>query len=324
MNHFSYLRPATLAEALALLRTHAEARPLAGGQSLLAAMKLGLSAPTHLVDLQDLEALQAIRLDNDGCLQIGALATHAAVAASPLVRDFCPMLAALAGGIADQQVREAGTLGGALAHNDPAACWPAGVLALGATLCTDRREIAADDYFQGLYTTALEPGELLTAVRFARPLQAAYHKHEQPASRFALVGVALARFADGTVRVAITGLGQGVVRHAAAEQALCRHWHHDALLGVALDTGAAHGDIHASAAYRVHLAGVWCRRLVQRLATEATPSPPSPGALAAPPAAIAPAHQAPPLHRSPHAQTGAPAPQAATGPWAWLRRLIGR
>ncbi len=265
MNHFDYLRPQSLADALALLRQHgSEARPLAGGQSLLAAMKLGLSAPTHLIDLQDIRALREIRL-KDNQLHIGALATHANVAESPLVQGFCPMLAALAGGIADQQVREAGTLGGALAHNDPAACWPAGVLAMGATICTDRRRIAADDFFQGMYTTALEPGELLTSVRFPRVLQAAYHKHEQAASRFALVGVAMVRFTDGAVRVALTGLGQGVVRHAGAEAALRHRWHADALQGVALTEDMAHGDVHASAAYRVHLAGVWCRRLVQEL-----------------------------------------------------------
>jgi carbon-monoxide dehydrogenase medium subunit len=313
---FHYLRPQSLPDALALLRQHgSDARPLAGGQSLLAAMKLGLSSPTHLVDLQDIPALREIRLKNDH-LRIGALATHADVAASPLVQGFCPMLAALAGGIADQQVREAGTLGGALAHNDPAACWPAGVLALGATLCTDRREIAADAFFQGMYQTALAPGELLTAVHFPRTLQAAYHKQEQPASRFALVGVAVARSTDGSVRVALTGLGNGVVRHPAAEQALQRRWHADALANVALAEEAAQGDLHASAAYRAHLAGVWCRRLVQRMVEQAPPStgePEDTGGQALPGSGAA--------TSLPHAQPSAP--PANSGWRGWLRRLTG-
>ncbi len=319
MNHFDYLRPQSLAEALALLQQHgSEARPLAGGQSLLAAMKLGLSAPTHLIDLQDIRALREIRL-KDNQLHIGALATHANVAESPLVQGFCPMLAALAGGIADQQVREAGTLGGALAHNDPAACWPAGVLAMGATICTDRRRIAADDFFQGMYTTALEPGELLTSVRFPRVLQAAYHKHEQAASRFALVGVAMARLTDGAVRVALTGLGQGVVRHASAEAALRHRWHTDALHGVALTEDTAHGDVHASAAYRVHLAGVWCRRLVQELVAEDLQATSS-GSDTEPDARTRAARDA---HTPVPEVSAAPRP-AASGLRGWLRRLTGR
>ncbi len=326
MTPFGYLRPKSLPEALALLQQHgSEARPLAGGQSLLAAMKLGLSAPTHLVDLQDIRALREIRL-KDNQLHIGALATHADVAESPLVQGFCPMLAALAGGIADQQVREVGTLGGALAHNDPAACWPAGVLAMGATVCTDRRQIAADDFFQGMYATALAPGELLTSVRFPRVLQAAYHKHEQAASRFAMVGVAMARFGDGAVRVALTGLGQGAVRHTAAEAALRYLWHADALQGVALVEDAAQGDVHASAAYRVHLAGVWCRRLVQQLAAEDVLTTVNETNGDTEIDGEAEARTKPPMAGDPHAPVPAApsaASPAASGLRGWLRRLTG-
>lgn len=281
MTPFAYLRPATIAEASAMLLEHGEARLLAGGQSLLAAMKLGLSAPTHLVDLQDIADLQAIEVDAQDRLVIGAMVPHARVASAPVVRAFCPMLAELAEGIADPQVREVGTLGGSLANNDPAACWPAGVLALGASLVTNRREIPADGFFQGLFATALEPGELITAVRFPRALWAAYSKQEQPASRFALVGVALARLPAGglpRMRVAITGLGHGVVRWHAAEQALA----HGATTGAALRDLAlppteAAADLHASAEYRAHLAGVLCRRLAagigEAVAPERTATP---------------------------------------------------
>ena len=249
---------------------------MAGGQSLLAAMRLGLSAPAQLIDLQDLPELHGIAV-RDKVLHIGAMQTHASIAQSPVVRAFCPMLAALAAGIADQQVRSVGTLGGALAHNDPAGCWPAGVLALGATLLTSQRQIAADDFFQGLFCTALRPGELLLAVRFEPALAAAYYKQEQAASRFALLGVAVARLpvargaGQARVRVALTGLGSGVRRWAAAEQALTAHWGAAALDGLQLPANAALGDVHAGADYRAHLAGVLCRRLVSRLGQQPAP-----------------------------------------------------
>lgn len=282
MHAFQYLRPTSLEEAAALLGEHAQARLLAGGQSLLAAMKLGLSAPTHLIDLQDVPGLGSIRLHGDS-LDIGAMASHAQVAASPVVRAFSPMLAQLAGGIADQQVRQVGTLGGSLANNDPAACWPAGILALDARLATNQRDIAADDFFQGLYATALRPGEVLTGVRFRRPAAACYMKHAQPASHFALVGVAVARFDGDTgdmVRVAVTGLGQGVLRWPQAEQALCARWSVAALDELDLPVEHALGDIHASAGYRAHLTGVMARRAVAAMTGEsprrgyrATPAP---------------------------------------------------
>jgi carbon-monoxide dehydrogenase medium subunit len=189
---------------------------------------------------------------------------HARVAASPLVHARAPMLSGLAHGIGDQQVRNRGTLGGSIANADPAACWPAGVLALNGTVCTDRREIAADDFFTGLFGTALAPDEIVCGVRFPAAAQAHYLKFEQPASRFALTGVAVARTGAG-VRAAVTGLGNGVWRWAAAEQALSRHFAPDALQDLAVDPAEASGDIHASAEYRAHLAAVLTRRAVKRI-----------------------------------------------------------
>lgn len=277
MNKLDFHRPASLAEALALMPASGDGGQawLAGGQSLLAAMKLGMAKPSLLVDLQDVPGLCDIRVETgpDGApaLWIGAMATHASVAASETVRTFAPGLAALAGGIADAQVRAMGTIGGSLAHNDPAACWPAGVLAAGATIVTSQREIVADAYFQGLYTTALEAGELIVGVRFPRLQGLHYLKFEQPASRFALVGLAVAHSGAGQVRVAVTGLGMGIVRWPGAEQALCGHFGLPALSAIAPESLQALGDLHASGAYRCHLAGVLVRRCVAALTGEALP-----------------------------------------------------
>lgn len=278
MNALDFHRPASLAEALALMPASADGGQawLAGGQSLLAAMKLGMATPSVLVDLQDVPGLRDIRVESNGpdgadTLWIGAMATHASVAASATVRGFAPGLAALAGGIADAQVRTMGTIGGSLAHNDPAACWPTGVMAAGATIVTVRREIAADDYFQGLYSTALEPGELIVGVRFPRLQGLHYLKFEQPASRFALVGVAVAHTGPGQVRVAVTGLGMGITRWPGAEHALGGRFGLAALSAVPFDDLTALGDLHASACYRCHLAGVLARRCVAALTGEALP-----------------------------------------------------
>lgn len=294
MQHFEFLRPASLDVALQSIRAHPDARWLAGGQSLLAAMRLGLSAPSHLIDLQDIPGLQDIRLDGD-TLQLGAMVTHARVAASDVVRRFCPMLAELAAGIADAQIRAVGTVGGALANNDPAACWPAGMLALDACFVTDRRTIPADAFFTGLYATALQAGEMLLAVRIPRPDAAHYIKQEQMASRFALVGVAVARFATGaqsTVRIAVIGMGQGVQRWVDAEQRLSAQWAVAQLDGLAWNPSAALGDLHASADYRAHLARVLCRRCIAAIALpgNATVQDLSPPARPQAPA---------PVHRSP-------------------------
>lgn len=288
MNRFEVVCPTSMTSALALMQPSATGtepltdadRPvwLAGGQSLLAAMRLGMAAPGKLVDLQDVPDLRSIRIENgaDGqaSLWIGAMATHASVAASEIVRDWAPGLAHLAGHIADAQVRNMGTIGGSLAHNDPAACWPAGVLSSGAVIVTSQRDIPADAYFQGLYSTALTPGELIQGVRFPRVQGFHYVKFEQPASRFGLVGVAVTRTNESTshIRVAVTGLGTGVIRWRQAELALEGAFDFSSLQALeAADAQGrsigleALGDLHASATYRCHLALVLVRQSVAAL-----------------------------------------------------------
>ncbi|MBU3649732.1 MAG: carbon monoxide dehydrogenase, partial [Limnohabitans sp.] len=213
MYAFEYQRPSQLDEALRAIAAGGQA--LAGGQTLIASLKQRLAAPETLIDLGQIAALQGIRLAGNR-LVIGAMARHAEVAAHPLVRERLPALAELAGGIGDRQVRAMGTLGGSVANNDPAACYPSAVLALGATVVTSQRTLAADDFFQGVYTTALGADELITAIEFPLPKRAAYAKFRQPASRFALIGVFVAE-TDAGVRVAITGAGNGVFRPAGLE-----------------------------------------------------------------------------------------------------------
>jgi carbon-monoxide dehydrogenase medium subunit len=260
MHAFDHARPARLADAV-----HAaggdNVKVLAGGQSLLPAMRLGLAAPDALVDLADLAELRGIRVA-DGSVRIGAMATHAEVAASADVAAAIPALARLAGQIGDMQVRNRGTLGGSLANNDPAACYPAAVLGLGATVHTDRRDIAADDFFLGLYTTALEEDELITAVSFPVPDHAAWEKFKQPASRFSLVGVFVSRGPMG-VRVAVTGAGAGgVFRVSALEDALAADPSPAACERIAIDPAELNSDLHASAAYRAALIPVLTARAV--------------------------------------------------------------
>ncbi len=266
MTPFNYRRAASVADAIACLREDPDAKVLAGGQSLLAAMKLRFAAPSQLIDLQGVPELNDLRElpGPAGGLWVGAMCTHARVAASPLVRRLAPMLARLAHGIGDQQVRNRGTLGGSISNADPAACWPAGVMALNATVCTDRRELPVDDFFQGLFTTALAPDELVCGVKFPAVVPAHYIKFEQPASRFALTGVAVAQLPAG-VRVAVTGLGNGIYRWRAAEAALSARFAPEVLQGLSVDAAEASGDIHASAGYRAHLAAVLTRRAVQHL-----------------------------------------------------------
>lgn len=222
-------------------------------------MKTRLAAPSDLVVIGTLPELRGIRRDGDR-LEIGAAMTHAEVAADPLVRETIPALAALAGSIGDVQVRHRGTMGGSVANNDPAADYPAAVLALDAILVTSDREIAAGDWFQGLYATALEPGEVLTAIRFRIPAQAGYAKMRNPASRYALAAAFVARHASGD-RIAITGAGaDGVFRWTEAEAALARDFSSAALNGLALDPALMSGDIHAAPDFRAHLAAVCTRR----------------------------------------------------------------
>jgi carbon-monoxide dehydrogenase medium subunit len=260
MYAFTLEQPKTLADAKRLAAGGAQA--LAGGQTLIASMKQRLLRPENLVDLGGIDVLRGIQVDGKQVV-IGAMTTHADVAASAEVRKHLPALAALAEGIGDRQVRAMGTMGGSVANNDPAACYPSAVLALGATVVTDRREIAADAFFQGLYTTALEPGELITAIRFPIPTKAAYAKFRQPASRFAMLGVFVAHTASG-VRVAITGGGNGVCRHAGLEAALSKSFTPEAVTGVAIDPADFSGDLHASAAYRAHLVKVQTQAAVRQ------------------------------------------------------------
>ena len=285
----AYLRPRSIAEVTQCLASFPDAQLLAGGQSLLAAWRLGLCKPTHFVDLQDVPDLNDIRAEGES-LWVGAMCTHAQIACHPLVVSQIPMLSALANGIADAQIRNVGSIGGALANNDPAACWPAGVLAMNASIVTNHRVISADTFFQGLFSTALQQGEWILGVRFPRVAWAHYLKFEQAASRFALVGVAVARSMHGQVRVAITGLGQGITRWADAETALTSKWGVDALNALAFDARAAQTDIHASAHYRAHLVSVLCRRAVATDTGESAAMPirtaemlarptPSPGSL---------------------------------------------
>jgi carbon-monoxide dehydrogenase medium subunit len=262
MPNATYHRPATLAEAGKLLQADEDARLLAGGQSLLPSMRLGLLAPAALIDLAGLAELGGIRVDGKN-LVIGAMTTHAAVAESRDVQSRLPALAALAAGIGDRQVRNRGTLGGSIANNDPAADYPAAVLGLGATVRTDRRTIGADDFFKGLFETALAAGEIISAVSFPVPERAGYAKFPQPASRFALVGVFVAQ-SGRAVRVAVTGAGPCVFRATAVEEALARKFAPDSCDGVRIAATALNSDMHGSAEYRAQLIPVLARRAVQQ------------------------------------------------------------
>jgi aerobic carbon-monoxide dehydrogenase medium subunit len=261
MYAFTFERPASLAEA-----TRAAAaggtKLLAGGQTLLASMKLRLASPEKLVDLGGIAELAGVRREGNN-LVIGAMTRHADVAANADVKSAIPALAELAGGIGDRQVRAMGTIGGSLANNDPAACYPAGALALNATVQTTKRKIAADDFFQGMFMTALEDGELITAVSFPVAKRAAYMKFKQPASRFALIGVCVAQ-TDSGVRVAVTGGGNGVFRHTGLEQALAKSFTPEAAAAVKVDASTLSSDLHASAAYRANLISVMTQRAVAK------------------------------------------------------------
>lgn len=262
MYAFTLEKPATLADAQKAAA--AGAKPLAGGQTLLASMKLRLSDPGQLVDLGGIKELAGIRREGNA-LVIGAMTRHIDVANSAEVAAAIPALAHLAGHIGDKQVRAMGTMGGSVANNDPAACYPSAVLGLGATVHTTKRKIAADDFFQGMFTTALEDGELITAISFPIPKKAAYLKFNQPASRFALIGVFVAQ-TDGGVRVAVTGAGNGVFRHAGLEVALNASFTAQSAAGVKISADDCSADLHASAAYRANLISVLTQRAVAQLA----------------------------------------------------------
>ena len=264
MDDFTFHRPSTVAEAQKAVRGADEGKFMAGGQSLLPVMKLDMAEPSDVVSLTGLEELRGIRREGEA-LVIGAGMTHAEVSESAEVRDAIPALAGLAGAIGDAQVRNRGTLGGSVAHNDPAADYPAALLALGATVTTDRREISADDFFMGMFETPLEQDEVITSVRFPVPESAAYAKFPNPASKYAVAAVMVAR-GGGGVRVAVTGAGQGVFRATAMEDALASDFSTDALAGIEVDAGGLLSDTDASADYRAHLVSVMARRAVEECA----------------------------------------------------------
>ncbi|GAA4347789.1 FAD binding domain-containing protein [Variovorax defluvii] len=260
MYAFTLERPATVADAAKLAA--AGGKPLAGGQTLLASMKLRLAAPEQLVDLSGIQELSGIKKEGNA-LVIGAMTRHLDVGASAEVKSAFPALAWLADHIGDRQVRAMGTIGGSLANNDPSACYPSAVLGSGATVVTNQREIAADDFFQGLFTTALQDGELITAVRFTIPKRAAYEKLRQKASNFPLVGIFVTQ-GDAGVRVAVTGAGNGVFRHKGLEDALAKSFTPEAAAGVKIDAEGLNSDLHASAAYRANLISVLTQRAVRK------------------------------------------------------------
>ena len=262
MYAFDYHRPSSLAEAEALLS--GEATLMAGGQTLIPTLKLRLAQPSAVIDIGGIAELGGIGVDG-GTVSIGATARHADVAGSAEVQGAIPALAQMASGIGDAQVRHMGTIGGSVANNDPAADYPAAVVALGATVHTNRRQIAGDDFFTGMFETALGDGEIITKVTFPVPQAAAYAKFPNPASRYALVGVMVARTGGG-VRVAVTGAGACVFRVAAMENALAANFSAGAIDGISVPADSLNGDIHGSAEYRAHLVGVMAKRAVGQAA----------------------------------------------------------
>ncbi len=260
MYDFAYHRPGSLADAARLAKNE-DAKLMAGGMTLIPTLKQRLAKPSDVIDLGGLKDLVGIKVEA-GKITIGALTPHAQVAGSKDVQKALPALAALAEAIGDPQVRNRGTIGGSLANNDPAADYPAAALGLGATIQTNERSIAADDYFKGMFETALKPGEVITAISFPVPEKAGYSKFPNPASRYAVIGVFVAKGAQG-VRVAVTGAGNGVFRVKAMEDALGKKWAAEALNGTGVPASQCNGDIHASSEYRAHLIGVMAKRAVQ-------------------------------------------------------------
>jgi carbon-monoxide dehydrogenase medium subunit len=259
MYEFEYHRPTSLDDAAKMLGNE-DAKLVAGGMTLIPTLKLRLAKPSDLVDLGALSQLKGITEEGDAVV-IGAMTRHADVNRSPVVQRGIPALAAMAGMIGDPAVRNRGTIGGSIANNDPAADYPAAVVALNATVRTNKREIAADNFFTGLFETALEPGEIVTAVKFPKVATANYQKFRNPASRYAIVGVFVARSPAG-IRVAVTGAGPCVFRQSEMEQALGSSFTPDAVKDIKQPQDGLNSDIHASAEYRAHLVTVMARRAV--------------------------------------------------------------
>ena len=262
MYEFNYQKAGSVADAAAMLSKHPEARLLAGGQTLIAAMKLRLASPSDVVDLSGVKELSGIKVDGGG-ITVGAMTTHAAVATSKDVMKAIPALARLAGSIGDRMVRNMGTLGGSVANNDPAADYPAAVVGLNATIVTNKRKIGAGEFFKGMYETALQAGEIIMSISFPIPKRAGYMKFKNPASRYAMVGVFVAESASG-MRVAATGAGPSVFRIPEMEKALAKSFSADALKAIKVPSANLNTDIHATAEYRAHLITVMAQRAVSQ------------------------------------------------------------
>jgi len=260
MYPFEFHKASSVDDAVSKLSGADDGKFLAGGMTLLPTMKQRLAAPSDLIDLASIDGLKGITVDGSS-VTIGAMTTHYDVHSSADVQKAIPALAELAGLIGDPMVRHRGTIGGSLANSDPSADYPAAVLGLGATIKTNKREIAADDYFQGLFETALEEGELITAVSFPIPKRAAYQKFPQPASRYAMVGVMVAE-TDSGVRVGVTGAGPCAFRVPEMESALSANWSPDAVADIKVSADGLNADIHGSAEYRAHLVTVMAKRAV--------------------------------------------------------------
>jgi len=260
MYDFAYHRASSAADAAAALAKNGEAKVVAGGMTLIPTLKQRLAQPSDLIDLGGAAELKGIKLEGGG-ITIGAMTTHAEVARSADVQKTIPALAHLAGGIGDPLVRNRGTIGGSVANSDPAADYPAAVLGLGATIRTNKREIKADDFFKGMFETALQDGEIITAIHFPKPEKAGYSKFPNPASRYAIVGVFVAK-TGGATRVAVTGAGPCAFRSKELESALGGNFSADAAKGVKVSGGNFNNDLHATAAYRAHLVSVMAARAV--------------------------------------------------------------
>ncbi len=265
MYQTNYHRPKSLAEAAKLFSGSGDAAYISGGHTLLPTMKARLAAPKNLIDLRQVPELKGIQVSGNS-VSIGGATTHSTVASSADVKKAIATLAGLAGSIGDPAVRHVGTIGGSVANNDPAADYPSAVLALAATVHTDKRQIAADDYFAGLFSTALNEGEIVTRIAFKVPAKSAYAKIRNPASLYPMAGVFIAKHKDGSVRVAVTGAGNdGVFRWKAAEEALAKSFSADALKGLRVDSTGMMSDIHGSAEYRANLVAVMGRRAMENL-----------------------------------------------------------
>ena len=260
MQNFNYHRPTSAAQAIQMVKGASEGKFLGGGMSLVPVMKLDLAQPSDLVSLSGVADLKGVRVDGDK-LVIGAMTTHAEVAGSDVVKGHIPGLAGMADGIGDPQVRNRGTIGGSVAHADPAADYPAALVGLNATIQTDHRTVSAEDFFKGMFTTALEDGELITAVHFTKPQRSTYAKFANPASKYAIVGVFVAQFADH-VRVAVTGAANNVFRVPAMETALAANFSADAIKDIKVSAADMTGDADAGPDYRAHLVTVMAKRAV--------------------------------------------------------------